>query len=151
MQDSLGQGKLPSLPSLPYCNSLRHLIIKTDRMERVVAQLPQFKFLRTLSLEYVGWHQELHMALDVTAVTMLEDLAIENFSVDSITGPSGCKLHTCLYCVGGYGRGCVDTEPWIFSSMWSSKNIPLSSFSLRNVDFSEESQEALDLEHRRAA
>lgn len=112
-------------------------------MEHVVLQLPQFKFLRTLSLEYVGWNQELHMAVDLTAVTMLEDLAIENFSVDSIAGPPRCKLHTCFDCLGGFGRGYVDAEPWIFSSMWSSKNIPMSSFSLRNVDLSEESREAL--------
>ena len=122
--------------------------IKTNRIKRVIVQLPQFTALRTLSLECVGMNQPLRMALDVTSVTTLEDLAIENFSVDFIAGPPRCKLHACfaklIDGVADFGRGCIDVEPWIFSNMRSSKNIPLSSFSLHNLGgLSEESWEAL--------
>lgn len=46
-----------NLPSLPYYDSLRHLIIETDRMECVVVHLPKLGALRSLELESLGMRQ----------------------------------------------------------------------------------------------
>lgn len=81
-------GNLPNPPRLPfYSNSLRHLIVKTSCMRHVMGQLPQSRALRTLSLEALGACGWLRMALDVTALTELKHLALENFSVNSIAAP----------------------------------------------------------------
>lgn len=81
-------GNLPNPPMLPfYSSSLRHLIVKTSRMRHVVHQLPQFRALRTLSLQALGTRGWLRMALDVTALKELKHLALENFSVNSIAAP----------------------------------------------------------------
>ena len=81
-------GNLPNPPMLPfYSSSLRHLIVKTSRMRHVVHQLPQFRALRTLSLQALGTRGWLRMALDVTALKELKHLALENFSVNSLAAP----------------------------------------------------------------
>ena len=123
------------MPGLPFYASLRHLIIRIDRMGQVLQQLPQLRALRTLSLESLSVYKPLHMALHVTALPDLKHLSIVNFSVDSIAAPQGCQLHATwdnpegeLYAL----RDMLDFGAWLSSSMWASANIPLSSLRMRD-------------------
>ena len=62
---------------------------------------------------------------------------------DSIRGPEGCKLHAS-YDPNGFG-GPSRAAPFVFSSMWASKNLPLASFFLIDQNGGQDAAlEALD-------
>jgi hypothetical protein len=100
--------------------------------DRVLAQLPSFRALRTLSLEYIKSGDRAlppGMQVDTSGVPTLKHFAIVNWYADSIWGPEGCKLHASYDPTG---------SPWpsdavfrfVSSGMWASKFLPLASLYL---------------------
>ena len=121
-----------NLPSLPYYDSLRHLIIETHRMECVIVHLPKLGASCTLKLESLSMRQPQNLALNVTALKELEHLTIVNFYVNSIAAPRGCMLHACWEDKAYEGNNVVSLEAWLCSTMGSSANIPLASLLLHD-------------------
>lgn len=100
-------------------------------MQQIVGRLSGFRALETLSL--VGAPIANGIALDVSDLSALRHLHIENFAPATVLGPANCTLHASWD--DKNPKSCLDgRSDWLKSGLWASLNIPLSSLWFRAAE-----------------